>query len=48
MLPTIEMASGGHLKVFASGKDRATGDGQPHTNFRLQREAFLLEGLDLR
>ena len=48
MLPAIEMTSGGYLKVFASGKDRATGDGEPHTNFRLQREAFLLEGLDLR
>jgi hypothetical protein len=39
MLPAIEMASGGYLKVFASGKDRATADGEPHTNFRLQREA---------
>tara|TARA_B110000037_G_scaffold209412_1_gene258525 strand:+ start:1441 stop:1587 length:147 start_codon:yes stop_codon:yes gene_type:complete len=48
MLPTIEMASGGHLKMFASGKDHAMGDGEPHTNFRLQRGAFLLERLDLR
>jgi len=38
-LPAIEMTSGGYLVVFASGKDRANVAGEPHTNFRLQREA---------
>jgi hypothetical protein len=38
-LPAIEMTSGGYLVVFASGKDRATAAGEPHTNFGLQREA---------
>ena len=39
MLPAIEMTSGGYLVVFASAKDRADAAGEPHTNFRLQREA---------
>ena len=39
MLPAIEMTSGGYLVVFASAKDRADPAGEPHTNFRLEREA---------
>ena len=39
MFPAAEMASGGYLVVFASGKDRSPEDGELHTNFRLAREA---------
>ncbi|MGI9266254.1 MAG: chitobiase/beta-hexosaminidase C-terminal domain-containing protein, partial [Akkermansiaceae bacterium] len=38
-LPAIEMASGGYLVIFASGKDRATAGSELHTSFGLQREA---------
>ncbi|MGI9241554.1 MAG: lamin tail domain-containing protein, partial [Verrucomicrobiales bacterium] len=38
-LPAIEMTSGGYLVVFASAKDRADAEGEPHTNFRLNRDA---------
>jgi len=37
--PSVEMTSGGYLVVFASGKDRVGGNGEIHTNFKLQQEA---------
>ena len=37
--PAVEMASGGYLVVFASGKDRTNAASELHTNFGLQREA---------
>ncbi len=38
-LPDTVMEAGKRLIVFASDKDRATPDGELHTNFRLQSEA---------
>ena len=34
--PAVEIARGGFLVVFASGKNRRDADGQLHTNFRLR------------
>ena len=34
--PAVEIARGGFLVVFASGKDRRDADGQLHTNFQLR------------
>ena len=34
-LPAITLETGGYLLIFASGKDRASADGELHTNFKL-------------
>lgn len=35
-LPAVELGPGDYLIVFASGKNRASPDGELHTNFRLK------------
>src|SRR5688572_7024602 len=40
--PAIEIAPGGYLVVFASGKDRAAPGSNLHTNFRLDGEGEYL------
>jgi hypothetical protein len=40
--PPVEIAPGGHMVVFASGKDRTTPGGNLHTNFRLDGEGDFL------
>jgi len=41
-LPAQELAAGGRLVVFASGKDRRTAGGELHTNFSLNQDGEYL------
>ena len=42
MFPSVVIPAGGHLVVFASGKDRAESGSELHTNFRLDPEGEYL------
>ncbi len=41
-LPPIDLAPGGFVVIFASGKDRATAGAELHTNFSLDRSGEFL------